>query len=119
MDESLVWQLKKICVFCENSSENISDFVNATKDLGKVLGKQKIRSIFGNSDVGFMGSIAEIIPTTGYATIYNTYEWLLDLSNCVDAFIVLPPGFKTLEEMFTIATSHNETDIRKLLVFST
>ena len=40
MVEFLAWQLEKICLFFGSGLENITDFINATRDLGRVLGKR-------------------------------------------------------------------------------
>lgn len=40
MVEFLAWQLENICLFCGSGLENITDFINAIRDLGRVLGKR-------------------------------------------------------------------------------
>lgn len=87
--------------------------MNAARDLGKILSKRKIRSIVGSSDIGFIGCVTEIILTTRHGIVSNTYERLLDLSNCIDAFIALPGGFKTLEEIVTIVSWSQQNRYKK------
>lgn len=39
MAEFLARQLKNICVFCENDLENLLDFINTARELGRVIGE--------------------------------------------------------------------------------
>lgn len=113
MAESSAHQLQNICVFCGNGSRNLPDFINATRELGIVLGEQKICSMYGSSDIGFTGFILEATTIDGNKIVLNTHERLLELNDRVDAFIALPNGFKTIEEIFTVASWSQQNRYQK------
>ncbi|XVF40404.1 hypothetical protein PTKIN_Ptkin06aG0202100 [Pterospermum kingtungense] len=112
MEGVLVRKIKKICVFCGANSGKDVAFVNAAFHLGKVLGKRKIDLVYGGGKLGLMGQVLGIIPsaftinnlvgeTCGkeikVATMQERLVMMMELS---DAFIALPGGFGTLEELF-------------------
>ncbi|XVF56195.1 hypothetical protein PTKIN_Ptkin06aG0098800 [Pterospermum kingtungense] len=112
MEGVLVRKIKKICVFCGANSGKDVAFVNAAFNLGKVLGKRKIDLVYGGGKLGLMGQVLGIIPsaftinnlvgeTCGkeikVATMQERLVMMMELS---DAFIALPGGFGTLEELF-------------------
>lgn len=66
-----------------------------------------------NNDFRFLGFVTEAIPTIGNETVPNTYERLLKFNNHVNTFITLPGGFKTLEEIFIIASLTQQNKYEK------
>lgn len=70
------------------------NFINIARALGRVLGKQKICSMFGNDDFAFTGFVADVTPTSKKEIVPNTYERLLEMNDRVDAFITLSNGLK-------------------------
>ncbi|XVF46876.1 hypothetical protein PTKIN_Ptkin03bG0063300 [Pterospermum kingtungense] len=112
MEGVSVRKIKKICVFCGANSGKDVAFVNAAFHLGEVLGKRKIDLVYGGGKLGLMGQVLGIIPsaftvnnlvgeTCGreikVATMQERLVMMMELS---DAFIALPGGFGTLEELF-------------------
>ncbi|XVF45850.1 hypothetical protein PTKIN_Ptkin02bG0240200 [Pterospermum kingtungense] len=79
MEGVSVRKIKKICVFCgENSGKDVA-FVNAAFHLGEVL----VRETCGKE-----------------IKVATMHERLLTMMELSDAFIALPGGFGTLEELF-------------------
>ncbi|XVF72368.1 hypothetical protein PTKIN_Ptkin12aG0116200 [Pterospermum kingtungense] len=114
---------KTICVFCGANSGKDVAFVNATYHFGKVLGRRKIDLVYGGGRLWLMGCVSiavarhkrqvlGIIPSA--STINNLvgetcgkeikvetmHERLLTMMELSNAFIALPGGFGTLEELF-------------------
>jgi len=119
--------MKKVGIFCGSSSGSDIAYVNATVDLIKFLTTLNIEIVYGGGNVGLMGVVAKTgtannCKITGVITndlltrgvcannlttliIANTIsERKLIISNMCDAFISLPGGYGTLDEIFEIVT---------------
>ncbi len=119
--------IKTICVFSSSSSAVNSVYRDTAIDLGKRLGPEGFDLIFGGADVGLMGIIArtsqnhgaKVIgvipePLVGKGIAYQEADELIISNNLrdrkeiieskSDAFIALPGGFGTLEEIMEILT---------------
>jgi cytokinin riboside 5'-monophosphate phosphoribohydrolase len=122
-----VRQLKSICVLCGSLPGHLEMFKNAAKDLGKVLAKRKIHLVYGGGNLGLMGIVSQaaaeggsqvlgIVPkaldvdniigeTKGEKLVVSgMHARITEMINHADAFIALPGGLGTLEEIFTIAS---------------
>lgn len=118
---------KTICVFCSSVNTVDEAYFSAAAELGKLLALHEWGLVYGGSDVGLMGAVARavhlhggtvigIIPQTIHARgiAYETADELLitrDLRERkaamearADAFIALPGGFGTLEEIIEVLT---------------
>ncbi|KAL6514895.1 hypothetical protein OROGR_020474 [Orobanche gracilis] len=113
--------------FGRASYGNEACFTEAAHNLGRTLGKKCIHVVYGGGSLGLMGRAAAsaymegvkvlgIIPKplaeskiTG-ATIrdefraVNMQDRITHMTNNADAFITLPGGFGTLEELFHVVT---------------
>ncbi len=115
--------MNSLCVFCGSSSGIRPTYSGVARDLGTLLGRRKIRLIYGGGRVGLMGVLADaalaaggevigVIPQllmdkeVGHAGLSELHvvdtmsqrKWLMgELS---DAFIALPGGIGTLDELF-------------------
>lgn len=115
-----------LCVFCGSSLGENPAFSEAASNLGRELARQGIRMVYGGSDAGLMGiaarsALAENGDVTGIIT-RDLYERTnhLEVSRIVivdsmhqrksemhsnsDAFIALPGGIGTLEELLESLT---------------
>ncbi|KAL6565200.1 hypothetical protein OROMI_016650 [Orobanche minor] len=116
-----------ICISGGASHGNEACFTEAAHNLGRTLGKKCIHIVYGGGSLGLMGRAAAsaymegvkvlgIIPKplaeskiTG-ATIgdefrdVNMQDRITHMINNVDAFITLPDGFGTLDELFHVVT---------------
>lgn len=116
-----------VAVFCGSSSGNSVDFVNATKELGKYFAQNGIDIVYGGGKVGLMGTIADSLIQNGGKVYGVIPEYLKDkelahetvtklevvpgmherkalMAEKADAFVALPGGAGTLEEIFEVWT---------------
>ncbi|KAL6536021.1 hypothetical protein OROHE_012865 [Orobanche hederae] len=120
-------RFNSICIFGGASHGNEACFTEAAHNLGRTLGEKCIHIVYGGGSLGLMGRAATsaymegvkvlgIIPKplaeskiTG-ATIgdefraMNMQDRITHMINNADAFITLPGGFGTLEELFHVVT---------------
>ncbi|XP_020580190.1 cytokinin riboside 5'-monophosphate phosphoribohydrolase LOG1-like [Phalaenopsis equestris] len=112
----------RICVFCGSSAGKKPSFSAAALELGKQLVDRKIDLIYGGGSIGLMGLISQtvfnggchvlgIIPrallpheilgkTIGEVmTVADMHERKSEMAKHADAFIALPGGYGTMEEL--------------------
>ncbi len=117
--------IKSVCVFCASSHRIDRKYFEAATAVGEALAKAKLRVIFGGGRAGLMGAVADsalrcggevvgILPDfmghheVGHQTltemrIVDSMEMRLGMMLAEsDAFVVLPGGPGTLEELFFI-----------------
>lgn len=119
--------MKNICVFCGSAKGNSEKYINQAKTVGKIIAENNYGLVYGGGKVGIMGSIANAVLENGSEVIgiipqslvsaevahhqvtklhivpdmHSRKKMMYDLS---DAFLVLPGGMGTLDEMFEILT---------------
>jgi uncharacterized protein (TIGR00730 family) len=114
--------IKSICVYCASGPGNDPVFLEAAKKFGRILGENGIRLVYGGGSVGLMGALAESVLDHGGAVtgvipdfLVNREHMLLRVQERVitrdmherkwvmferaDAFVALPGGIGTLEEL--------------------
>jgi uncharacterized protein (TIGR00730 family) len=118
--------LNRICVNCGSSPGGVVAYQDSAIKLGKYLGEKNIDLVYGGADVGLMGVIANAALNAGgnvigvitkslaakvqqnnvtELIIVNTmHERKMKMFELSDAFIALPGGFGTFEELFEILT---------------
>ena len=119
--------MKNICVFCGASSGNDDKYIELAATVGELLGQSGHRMIYGGGKVGLMGAAADaclqsggevigVIPknlvsqevahfkVTLLHVVENMHERKKMMYDNSDAFLVLPGGMGTLDEMFEILT---------------
>jgi uncharacterized protein (TIGR00730 family) len=117
-----VTSLQRVCVFCASSPGSDPAITEATVALGTLLAERDIELIYGGGAVGLMGLIANTVMTQGGrvtgvipASLFSAEVGHRDLTTLEevgsmherksrmyelsDAFIALPGGFGTLEEL--------------------
>ncbi|XVF29501.1 hypothetical protein REPUB_Repub15cG0126400 [Reevesia pubescens] len=127
MEGTSVLHIKNVCVFCGSNLGKDEEFVNIANNLGRVLAEQKINLVYGGGSLGLMDCVATVAHLGGSKVlgvipralaIGNTAGKTIGdeiLVSCIherinimvanaDAFIALPGGFGTLEEIFQIAS---------------
>lgn len=115
-------QIKTVCVYCGSGAGSNPRFVEAAITLGKVFADNHIRLVYGGGSVGLMGAVARsvldhggsvtgIIPEflrakeiamTGIQEMVITpdmHERKRLMFERSDAFVALPGGIGTLEEL--------------------
>ncbi len=119
--------LRSICLFCGSSPGVDPAFKLAAAQLGTILAHNNIRLIYGGGHVGLMGVAADaclkaggevvgIIPKklmekeVGHAgltqmhVVDTMHERKALMTQLSDAFIALPGGYGTLDELFEALT---------------
>ncbi|KAH0990188.1 hypothetical protein GBA52_001671 [Prunus armeniaca] len=120
-------KFKRICVFCGSNSGRRKVFSDAALELGNELVKRKIDLVYGGGSVGLMGLISQTVydggchvlgvipkalmpleisgPTVGEVrTVTDMHERKASMAQEADAFIALPGGYGTMEELLEIIT---------------
>ncbi|KAL6575358.1 hypothetical protein OROMI_012643 [Orobanche minor] len=116
-----------ICIFGGASHGNEACFTETSHNLGRTLGEKCMHIVYGGGSLGLMGRAATSAYMEGVrvlgvipkpldeskiigATIgdefraVNMQDRISHMINNVDAFITLPGGFDTLEELFHVVT---------------
>lgn len=119
--------MQSLCVYCGASTGADPQFVEAAQVLGQTVAQRDIRLVYGGGSVGLMGEVANaalnaggkvtgVIPEALWKrevghpglteiavvpTMHARKAQLIDLS---DAFVALPGGFGTLDELFEVLT---------------
>lgn len=120
-------KLQNICVFCGSSEGNDATILQTAAELGKTLAHRDLTLVYGAAKIGIMGIVAKhvldnhgkvigIIPEflkkkevvhlglSQLITTQNMHDRKLQMQEMSDAFIALPGGMGTLEELFEIIT---------------
>lgn len=119
--------LSRICVYCGSSPGASPAYREAAVRLGELLAERGIGLVYGGGRVGLMGVIADaalarggevigVIPRflntrevghTGLSELHvveTMHERKAKMAALSDAFVAMPGGIGTLEEMFEVWT---------------
>jgi uncharacterized protein (TIGR00730 family) len=119
-------KISRVCVNCGSTPGLLAEYREAARRLGEYLAGHGIDLVFGGADAGLMGVVANaalasggrvigvaprpIADKVGHHTLTELHivgsmherkQKMFDLS---DAFIALPGGMGTLEELFELLT---------------
>ena len=119
-------QIRNICVFGGSSPRKEKEFLESANHLGQVLAERKIHIVYGGGSLGLIGGVDSCIfrkqssfrvrpqsfSKIGHHWKSNWRELQVStmsdrinvMFNHVDAFIALPGGLGTLEEIFHISS---------------
>ncbi|PPR09806.1 MAG: Cytokinin riboside 5'-monophosphate phosphoribohydrolase [Alphaproteobacteria bacterium MarineAlpha11_Bin1] len=135
--------IKSVCVFCGASEGKYPVFRTAAEDLGRQLAENDIRLVFGGGNVGMMGAVADAVLANCGEAIGVIPEFLCDrelahkgltelhivdsmhtrkrmMFELSDAFIALPGGLGTLEEVFEMITWRRlDQHVKPIILIST
>ena len=115
-------KIRKICVYCGSGPGTDPAYVEAARAFGATLAKNGIGLVYGGGHVGMMGELAEavlahdgevtgIIPeflvarehaikgAHGLIVTHDMHERKRKMFELADAFVALPGGVGTLEEI--------------------
>ena len=119
--------MQRICVFCGASPGARPEYAEATAELARLLVADGIGVVYGGGGVGLMGVLADAVLAEGGEIIGVIPRALLDreiahrdvpdmrvvgsmherkalMADLSDAFVALPGGIGTLEELFEVYT---------------
>ena len=114
--------IKSICVYCASGPGNNPAFMEAAKRFGRILAENGIRLVYGGGAVGLMGALAESVLDQGGLVTGVIPDFLVNREHMLarvqeriitpdmherkrvmferaDAFVALPGGVGTLEEL--------------------
>jgi uncharacterized protein (TIGR00730 family) len=117
----------RVTVFCGSAFGSDPAFQAAAADVGRLLAEAGIGLVYGGGHVGLMGVVADaalkaggevigVIPRrladrevaheglTDLRVVETMHERKAQMNDLADAFVVLPGGLGTLEEIFEILT---------------
>lgn len=114
-------QIRKVCVYCGSGPGSDPDFMVAARNFGKILSENGIGLVYGGGSIGLMGEIANaVLDNGGHVTgiipdflanrehrmhrgeiihTRNMHERKQLMFEQADAFVALPGGVGTLEEV--------------------
>jgi uncharacterized protein (TIGR00730 family) len=115
-------RLAEVCVFCGSSAGRLPRYAEAAAELGRELARRDIGLVFGGGSVGLMGVVADatmasggrvtgVIPAglfspevaheqvTTLHRVGSMHERKALMYRLADAFVALPGGLGTLEEL--------------------
>jgi uncharacterized protein (TIGR00730 family) len=119
--------LHRVCVYCGSSAGRLPAYTEAARELGTLLAARDIELVYGGGSVGLMGEVATAALAAGGRVIGVIPEKLQALelgkadltelrivpdmhtrkrtmADLADAFIALPGGYGTMEELFEAVT---------------
>ena len=117
-------RLDSVCVYCSSSNAADPAYLEAAAELGRALATAGLRLVYGGGGVGLMGACAAAAhaaggqvlgiipeflvgkerPLTEVETVVVTsmHERKMQMFEASDAFVVLPGGIGTLEEVIEL-----------------
>ena len=121
--------IKSVCVFCGSSAGSRESYKKAARNLGRLLAQQGITLIYGGSNLGLMtlladeamkhgGHVIGVMPTslidkevahsglTEFIKVDSMSERKEVMMQMADAFIAMPGGVGTLDEIFEVMSGN-------------
>jgi uncharacterized protein (TIGR00730 family) len=122
LSEAEMSAIRNVCVYCGSSAGNDARFGEAAEALGRALAAERVGLVYGGGGDGLMGRLARsTLAAGGYVTgvipdflvrkdhaltaahemivVENMHERKQAMFDRADAFVALPGGIGTLEEL--------------------
>jgi uncharacterized protein (TIGR00730 family) len=119
--------IKSVCVFCGSRMGARPDYLEGARALGTELARRGLSLVYGGTSVGLMGAVADAVLAGGGKVVGVLPKMLSDreiahkgltelhlvdsmhtrkamMAQRADAFIAMPGGVGTFEELFEITT---------------
>jgi uncharacterized protein (TIGR00730 family) len=116
-----------VCVYCGSRFGASPSFLRAAQDLGRAIASRGWRLVYGGGNVGLMGATADAALAAGGEVVGVIPERLMNrevghrglselrvvqtmherkrvMAELADAFVAMPGGIGTLEELFEVWT---------------
>lgn len=120
-------KVKRVAVYCASSKGTDSVYMAAAAQLGRAIAEAGLGLVYGGASVGLMGAVADaalaggaevigVLPDilsgseishrslTRLETVPTMHERKARMVKLADAFLMLPGGYGTLDEMMEIIT---------------
>jgi uncharacterized protein (TIGR00730 family) len=114
--------MRRICVFCGSSPGARDDYAAAARALGTALVRRELGLVYGGAKVGLMGVLADAVLAAGgeaigvipnrlmtrelahaglseLRVVASMHDRKREMADLADAFVALPGGIGTLEEL--------------------
>jgi hypothetical protein len=124
---SKIQTMKSICVFCGSSVGRREEYIQKARDLGTLIAREKLTLVYGGGNIGLMREVADAVLENGGEVIGVMPGHIVDkeishqqltklhivdsmherkamMAELSDAFVAMPGGFGTLDEIFEIMT---------------
>lgn len=119
--------MQSVCVFCGSSSRALESYFEAARRAGAEIARRGLRLVYGGASVGLMGALADaaleaggivigVIPRalvnqevahprlTEQHVVESMHDRKALMGQLSDAFLALPGGLGTLDELFETLT---------------
>ncbi len=119
--------MRRVCVFCGAQSGSQPEFVHTAHELGRALARRGLGVVYGGAGVGTMRALADaalaergevigVIPRvlvereiahsglSELIVVDSMHARKAKMVELSDAFVALPGGFGTLDELFEVTT---------------
>jgi uncharacterized protein (TIGR00730 family) len=119
--------VQRACIFCGSSPGARPQYTEATEDFGRLLVENGITLVYGGASVGLMGRLADTVLSEGgeavgvmpralvereiahlgltdLHVVDSMHERKALMADLSDAFVALPGGLGTLDELFEVYT---------------
>jgi uncharacterized protein (TIGR00730 family) len=119
-----------VCVYCGSRHGRLPAYTAAARALGAAIGARGWRLVYGGGNVGLMGEVADatlaaggtvlgVIPErllqrevghrglTELVVVQNMHQRKMRMAEEADAFVALPGGIGTFEELFEMWSWHH------------
>ena len=131
---------KLLCVYCSSSDRLDPKYYVAAEAIGRAMTAHGWGLVYGGGKTGLMGTVARAVKASGgrvvgvipefmkarelayeeadeLVTVLTMRERKMTMETRADAFVALPGGWGTLEEMMEIITLRSLDVLRKPCVF--
>ena len=119
--------IRRVCVFCGSSAGEDPRYLDTAVEMGRILAALDVELVYGGSRIGLMGRLADTVLAEGGAVVGvipealvgrevahreltelrvvgSMHERKATMERLSDAFVALPGGLGTLEELCEILT---------------
>uniref|UniRef100_A0ACD6A824 Uncharacterized protein n=1 Tax=Avena sativa TaxID=4498 RepID=A0ACD6A824_AVESA len=120
-------RFRRVCVFCGSSTGRKSSYQHAAVQLGQQLVERGIDLVYGGGSVGLMGLVSRAVHNGGghvigvvpkavlpceligetpgeLKAVSGMHQRKAEMARSADAFVALPGGYGTLEELLEVIT---------------